>query len=541
MISKQVLLRHIGLIVALLLALTPLVQVHSQDVPRNKTLIIGFEGGPAPAPENQGLNATAASFNSGTNQIMVENLWILNYQTGKSDPWLASGPEKWNSDFTEVDIPLRDGITWNDGKPFTADDIVFSLNMYKAHPTLKFAGPIADEVKDHIWEGQDPETFTNFDLAKGWPVWTGPYRMVKASAGEFDYDLNPDWGGAKTGFQKLPAPQRVVFVDAGPADRKAAALAANEVDGEPQLDLQLLHDIQAKNPAIIGWTKEEPGAWIDPCPAELGFNTQVAPWDDAQMRWAVNYALPKQKIADASSGGFGELSSYNFPDYPALQSWLTENKDLFEKYDVNTFDPAKAKKIIEGKGYTMGSDGFYAKDGKKLSVDVLVKSADTNVTPVVIAALQDIGIDAAPRKLVDASYFQARNVGDFQIETTHVNCGSVTEPYAELYTLHSKWIKPAGQIRSNNVWGWKNAEYDAIVDKIGKLPPNDPEEHKLFRQALELRLKELPLISLNQQKRLVPYSTKYWTNWATAENGYVHPPNWWATFIIQLVNIKPAL
>src|SRR5882672_5484996 len=120
MISKQVLLRHIGLIVALLLALTPLVQEHSQDVPRNKTLIIGFEGGPPPAPENAGVNATTSLTGQGTNQIMIENLWILNYQTGKSDPWLASGPEKWNSDYTEVDIPLRDGITWSDGKPFTA-------------------------------------------------------------------------------------------------------------------------------------------------------------------------------------------------------------------------------------------------------------------------------------------------------------------------------------------------------------------------------------------------------------------------------------
>src|SRR5579872_4810968 len=97
--SKHVFLRYIGLMAALLLALTPLVQVHSQDVPRNKSLIIGFEGGPAPAPENAGLNATALT-SQGPNQIMIESLWILNYQTGKSDPWLASGPEKWNSDYT---------------------------------------------------------------------------------------------------------------------------------------------------------------------------------------------------------------------------------------------------------------------------------------------------------------------------------------------------------------------------------------------------------------------------------------------------------
>src|SRR5260221_13141795 len=150
--SKQGFLRRIGLIVvllivALLMAVSPLISAYAADVPRNKTLIIGFEGGPAPAPENMGLNATG-SHNSGTNQIMIENLWILNYQTGKSDPWLASGPEKWNSDYTQVDIPLRDGITWSYGQPFTSDDIVFSLNMYKAHPTLLFGGPIAAEVND---------------------------------------------------------------------------------------------------------------------------------------------------------------------------------------------------------------------------------------------------------------------------------------------------------------------------------------------------------------------------------------------------------
>src|SRR5258708_37298775 len=119
-------------------------------------------------------------------------------------------------------------------------------------------------------------------------------------------------------MEERGAQEGVGLVDGGPEDRKAAALAANEVDGEPQLDTGLFHDLQAKNPAIIGWTKDAPGAWIDPCPAELGFNTQVAPWNDADMRWAVNYALPKQKIADASTGGFGEPSSFDFPDYPAL-------------------------------------------------------------------------------------------------------------------------------------------------------------------------------------------------------------------------------
>lgn len=567
----------IGLFLVLLAVFVPIILVQAQDVPREKTLIIGFEGGPAQAPENFGLNATANN-SQGVHQLMIESLYVLNYQTGEAMPWLAAGPETWNDDFSVVTIPLREGVTWNDGEPFTADDVVFSINMFKEHSTLIYAGGIATEVESakaidpqtveitlnspnprfifnnfavqiwgavrivpkHIWESQDPETFNNFDLAKGWPVWTGPYKLIKASPTEFVFDRNPDWWGAKTGFQPLPAPERVVFVDAGPEDRKAAALVANEVDGEPSLRMDLMPDVMSRNSQVIGWTTEAPYGWIDPCPGMLGFNTQVAPWDNAQMRWAFSYALNKQGIADATSNGYGQTSPYNFPDYPAIQSWLTENQDLLDQYNSTVYDPDKAKAMFEEQGYTMGGDGFYAKDGQHLSVNLLVKSADTIVTPIIIANLQDVGIDAAARSLTDATYFQARDTADFEIETTHVDCGSVTEPYAELLTLHSKWIRPAGERRSNNVWGWKNEEYDSIVDQIAALPANDPQEHALFRQALEIRLKELPIISLSQQKRVVPYSTKYWTNWPTAENDYIHPPNWWMTFIVPLVNITPA-
>jgi peptide/nickel transport system substrate-binding protein len=116
----------------------------------------------------------------------------------------------------------------------------------------------------------------------------------------------------------------------------------------------------------------------------------------------------------------------------------------------------------------------------------------------------------------------------------------VTEPYDELLNLHSRWIQPAGEIRSNNYWGWSNAEYDEIVDQIGNLPPNDPKEAELFGQAMEIRLRESPIFPLSQQKRIVPYTTRYWTNWPTADNDYIHPPNWWMTFLIPLMNIKPS-
>lgn len=547
-----------------------------QTVPRERTLIIGFEGGPHAAPEQSGLNPGATN-SQGHHQVMIESLYYLNYQTGELIPWLAAGPAQYNEDFTEITISLRDGVKWSDGEPFTADDIVFTIEMLQANPTLSYAATVVDVteatavdaqtvliklanpdprfvinafgvriwgavrvVPKHIWEGQDPNTFTNFDLEQGWPVWTGPYRLVKATATEFVFDRRSDWWGAETGFKELPAPERIIFVEAGPDERKAAALTANEVDGQPSLRIDTFADVLSRNPNAIGWTEDGTRAWIDPCPGMLGFNTRIAPWDDAEMRWAIAYALPNQRIGDAQTGGQGKVSPYNFPDYPALQSWLTENQDLLDQYDSTAYDPDRAKQIIESKGYVMGASGFYEKDGQPLQVDILFKTEEPILPALVVSAFQDVGIDAAPRALAGATYFDARNTGDFEIETHHVACGSVVEPYDELNLLHSRWVRPIGERASNNIWGWSNPEYDQIVEEMQQLEPGAERQHELFRQALEIRLQELPIISLTQQQRVVPYSNRYWNNWPTAENDYHHPPNWWQNFLMLVVEIEPA-
>ena len=82
----------------------------------------------------------------------------------------------------------------------------------------------------HIWQGNDPATFGNFDLSAGWPVGTGPYVLVDASGQEQMFDRNDNWWAAKTGFQTLPKPLRVIFQPAGAADTAAARMINNEFD-----------------------------------------------------------------------------------------------------------------------------------------------------------------------------------------------------------------------------------------------------------------------------------------------------------------------
>jgi len=534
------------------------------------------------APEQANPFNPNTRINQGYHQLMIESLFYLNYESGKADPWLATSAD-YNKDFTQVDIKVRPGVEWSDGQPFTADDVAFTLNMLRGPNATGLAyGPEMQKfvkeavavdkqtarvtltepyprfifnnftvhiwgavriVPKHIWDGQDPLKFSNFDMSKGWPIWTGPYRLIKAGASEFDYDRRDDWWATKTGFHALPAPERVVFVDAGTEEKKAAALQANQVDAQPSLAPDLFIKVKEANPNAIGWTDMEPYTWIDPCPPEFGINNEVAPWNDPDMRWAVNYAIDKQKIADATSFGHGQLVRYNFPAYPPLNKLLDENADLFQKYPTTTYDPGKSKSIFESKGYKLGSDGVYAKDGQRLQVDLLTISTSItqSTVPVLLANLKAVGIDVQPSGVAETQFHERRYSGDYVFECgPHVACGSVVDPYAELNLTHSQWILPKGQRRSTNQWGYKNPDYDKIVDQVRLTQPGDPAIDKLFSQALEMRLRDLPFFNLAQQLRVVPYSNKYWTNWPTAKNNYIHPPNWWMTSLQLFINIKPA-
>ena len=65
-------------------------------------------------------------------------------------PWLGTSLD-YASDFTSVTVKLRDGVTWSDGKPFTADDVVYTLEMLiangKGKKDLVQSASVADAVK----------------------------------------------------------------------------------------------------------------------------------------------------------------------------------------------------------------------------------------------------------------------------------------------------------------------------------------------------------------------------------------------------------
>ncbi|KAA3659315.1 MAG: hypothetical protein DWQ04_22730, partial [Chloroflexi bacterium] len=194
---------------------------------RRKTVIFDIGGGRVPNPESWNPYIPGAREDMGFHQAVMEPLFILNYESGEIMPWLAESSSQ-NEAADVWTITLREGIEWSDGEPMTADDVVFTMNMLLEYPELDMAGEIntwvesvekVDELTtqftltgtnprfildhfavkiygrhnimpQHIWEGQDPTTFTNYDPAQGWPVYTGPYLLESVSETEFVYTRN---------------------------------------------------------------------------------------------------------------------------------------------------------------------------------------------------------------------------------------------------------------------------------------------------------------------------------------------------------------
>jgi peptide/nickel transport system substrate-binding protein len=554
---------------------------------RAKTLIFDIDGGRVTDPELWNTFTPGARLDQGYHQTILEPLFVLNYQTGEIEPWL--GTEMTSNDAFDVwTLKLREGVKWSDGEDFNADDVVFTINMMLENIELQRAAAMADWVDsvekvddltvqfnlnrpnpffqlnnfsvriwggpnivpEHIWKDVDPLTFKFYDPEQGWPVGTGPYTLDSVSPTEFVYVRDDNWWGAESGWKELPAPEIIVWTWAGPEETRAALMADAQLDSLMDITLGALQALQEKNPNVITWFDEMPMAWVpDPCSRTFYFNHTVEPWDDPDMRWAINYAMNREQIVEISYEGTTLPSRHFFPAYPPLDA-LVDKAIAAGAWDLDqlwTHDPDLAKEIIESKGYVMNeSTGYYEKDGEELSMDMSTHEAfieKQRIAQVLVEQFQAVGINAVQRNEAGGTWGDNRAFGTFETQMNWEMCGSVNEPWASSDQIAYKWFKPVGERADRNEarWSGEKAEaYDALVEEMGTLPLGDPRVEELFIEASKLFFEELPIIPVTQAKKIIPFDTTYWTGWPTFENDYIHPPTWWQHTHVIIHNLEPT-
>ncbi|MBV9172345.1 MAG: ABC transporter substrate-binding protein [Chloroflexi bacterium] len=521
-------------------------------------------------PTNLNLYAPGVDRSIGLHQIVYEYLFYNNLETGEFIPWLAESYQ-YSPDYTSLSVKLRDGVTWNDGQPFTADDVVFTYDLLKNNTgmvwaeetnnnvasvekidnlnvrfNLKMANPHFHLIREafpavgiwggitilpkHVWQGQDPLTFKASP-----PVGTGPYKLQDASQTAMTYVRRDDWWGTKV-FGVQPAPKYVQFIYEGTETNAALALTNNDLD-TPNigiLGLGTFLQVAGKNQNVKAWTTNAPYAWLDPCPRALMVQNAHPPFDNSQVRWALSYSIDRQAIANLAYEGATVPTWGIWPFYDANKPYFDAVSDVRQQYPSDQYDPDQAANLFRQAGVNPSD----------ITLKYVVNSdanEDVKVAQVLSDQLRNAGFTVNVTPLNGGTLTDTLRRGDYDIAMNAFCPGYIAE---NLELFHSKNYVPLGQPApwfERNSFRYTNSELDAVVDKMLQTPPDQVDTMKsLYHDGLAIWLRDLPVVPLTQAPALVPFNSTYWTGWPNSDNSWNMPVSWWGTFNLLLTGYPQA-
>jgi peptide/nickel transport system substrate-binding protein len=328
-----------------------------------------------------------------------------------ADSWTAS------DDGTVFTFDLADGVTWQDGTPFTADDVVFTATWAAQNPSafqgfapnwgeIKGAADIAgttdplpgivavdpDTVEitlespnvefvrlladapnvilpKHLLEGTAGDTVEQIAFSTEAPVGTGPYRFVRFEPDQFvELEANPDY------FKGAPSIDRIVW-KVIPTEQILAQLENGELDFALTVGARNQEQLSA-NPDL------EFPATLDVGMYGLWMRTEAPQLADPRVRQAIYHAVDRRAIIDSVLGGYAQVL-WNPPGL---------NYEDLNQYE---FDPDRARELLAEAGYdpTDPIRLVYWKDASQAG----------SYLPVVQQQLQDVGmnVELSPLELED--------------------------------------------------------------------------------------------------------------------------------------------
>jgi len=543
-------------------------QTANIPTPREQTVVV-----------NQGTNNVWDSFNPfipngeaynyGLAIVCREYLFYSNFLTGEVKPWLAT-EYSYNDDFTQCTLKLNPNAKWNDGEPFTADDVVFTQQLLldnaqlngaagvirdvkavsaadaqtvvwdltEANPRFHYrfiAGIIADGVRvmpKHIWEGEDPGTF-KFNP----PVQTGPYTLQEASSTQLYYvwKKNPDyWNAAE--FD--PAPEYVIYRQATEVDAMVQEFLAGDTD---------VPGIDYLNQQVVASQYEQTASFDfpDPCTRGFFFNVESPSglFATPEGRWALSHLIDREVIATTIWQPPTRPATYPWADYEGWKPWAPD--EVMSQFDL-TFNVDKANELLDALGATERDGDTRILNGNPLRLTMITPAQTTGLEYQIGASFantaKEAGIDIELKSLPGSAFGDAFNTGQYDI-SCHWICGMQFDPNQLYGAFHSRGYVPIGE-RANQGDGsatrLQSPELDALIDQLDVIDPEAEDSKPVFNDALSAFMTELPAVASIQTTYPMFYNTKYWTGWPSAEDPYTIPANWWGQFMFVIGALKPA-
>ena len=514
---------------------------------------------------------------------VLEGLFYYNVLGDKTIPWLATD-YSYSPDFKSITINLRKGVTWSDKTPFTADDVVYTLNMLRENGASAadslFAADMARDIKGieklgdlklridlknaeprwaftflvvrfnrqgvhmvpkHIYSTfapKDLQKFTGLDPSKpGWPVGTGAFRVAEMTPARIVLDRRDDWWGATTGFQPLPAMKRVIFVPFTTHEQAAQLIANDEVDTILEAQVPMMKSLISRYEKITTSSgRKEPFGNVDWWPTSLVFNHDDPQWKDVRERRAVSLFLNRKQLVDFAYQGAAGISTMPYPRYPSLEPFIKDMDSEVARLRTSEFDPKAAENLMKEAGAVKDGQGFWTLKGTRMGGDLFFTPSLNAIAPAIAEQLRRAGFDvAATSRAGHRDTIYSGKAAWF----IWGHGGSVNDPYQTMRLYHKNAYKPIGQ---TPLWParWQNDAYSKLVDQIEELPPTDPRVRGLVKQAWTIWMEDQAAVPIADFYHRIPFNTTYWKNWPSLENPYVPPTFWADTGYLLLLGVKSA-
>jgi peptide/nickel transport system substrate-binding protein len=435
----------------------------------------------------------------GTVLLGLEPLILLDTD-GKLGPNLAKS-------FTQPDpltfvYTLREGVKFWDGKPLTADDVVYSLNLHAkkgsesklarvysnvasieatgpneatmrmkaGDPQVQYGVAISGIVERAFHEGKGKRIGTPAVLNMG----TGPFKFDSFSVERTVLTRNDDYWGEK------PKISRLELRTLPEESARLLAVRSGDVDGS----FAVPNSQYDQYKRIRGVTlKTAP----DPAVIFFALNQKKAPWNDLQVRRALAYAIDREGIIKAVLSGRGRRAvTLTTPE--SLQTLLPKARveELTHNLDRYTFDLDRAREELSKSSVPNG-----------FSDRIIFDDAEPDlgrVAEIVSQSLAKIGIRLDVRE-TDENNYSVRVWRTHKEGISIVNFGpDGPEPSnIPLFTLHSRNRLPASY---TNIAEYSNKEIDRLFEEEEGMKANDPRRGERLARALEIAAQDLPYIPI---------------------------------------------
>jgi peptide/nickel transport system substrate-binding protein len=370
-----------------------------------------------------------------------------------------------SEDGLDYTFHLRDDVTFHDGTPVTAEDVVFSIELYKdseyqgsqismlssveaiddttvvCHldsPYAPFlAGILSPNICSKAYYESDPDAFvTN-------PIGCGPYKFVSRSTGSnIVLEANEDY------YRGAPEIKELRFEVIPDAATKAIALQTGEISFA-EIDSSVLTQLEA-NPSIT--IEEVPTSTF----CYVSMNLEKEPFNDVRVRQAINYAIDRENLVNVCYDGEAEVNS----------NICSKDRSGYSDDQLQyTYDPEKAKELLAEAGietpYDLG--------------EILVAEKYSNLATVIQNDLKAVGLEVTISVKEFNAYIGDLTSGNYDITALNMTLEGDTQTLEMAFT--TDYIGTANNAR------YSDADMDALFEATRSETDSD-KRLELFDQIL---------------------------------------------------------